>query len=312
MQKLNERSYAMCETIQPLRDALRVKQHAISGATVWDFGIDVEGGLSAGIVMSEICLSALGEVKLEHGGENRFGPCVSVHTDHPIRACLASQYAGWHINVGKYFAMGSGPMRAVYGHEELFADIQYKEESPRIVGVLETSQMPDEATIEYIAETCRTTPDFVTLLVAPTASQAGTIQIVARSVETALHKMHELGFDVLKIKSAHGCAPLPPVAGSEIEAIGRTNDAILYGASVTLWLRDEDSNLEHIAERIPSCASRDFGRPFREIFEHYGRDFYKIDKHLFSPAQICLVNLETGNTFGAGEVCPDLVRRSFG
>ena len=43
-------------------------------------------------------------------------PLVQVVTDHPVRACLASQYAGWAIKEGKYFAMGSGPMRAAAGH----------------------------------------------------------------------------------------------------------------------------------------------------------------------------------------------------
>ena len=41
-------------------------------------------------------------------------PHVFVTTDHPIAACLFSQYAGWQVATNGFFAMGSGPMRAVY------------------------------------------------------------------------------------------------------------------------------------------------------------------------------------------------------
>src|SRR5439155_5470959 len=133
-----------------------------------------------------------------------------------------------------------------------------------------------------------------TLLVAPCASLAGSVQVVARSLETALHKMHEIGFDLKNVVSGYGIAPLPPIAADEIGAIGRTNDAILYGGLVTVWLRDEDDRLAELGPKIPSSASGDHGAPFAEIFERYGRDFYKIDKQLFSPAVIALVNLKTG------------------
>ena len=85
-----------------------------------------------------------------------------------------------------------------------------------------------------IAAACQVEPSSVTLLVAPTASLAGGVQVVARSVETAMHKLAELKFDLARIVSAHGSAPLPPVAGDDLAAIGRTNDAILYGARVVL------------------------------------------------------------------------------
>ena len=60
---------------------------------------------------------------------------------------MASQYAGWQISVDmapgpdgkskKYFAMGSGPMRAAAGREELFDTIGHREASPVAVGVLD-------------------------------------------------------------------------------------------------------------------------------------------------------------------------------
>jgi methenyltetrahydromethanopterin cyclohydrolase len=146
---------------------------------------------------------------------------------------------------------------------------------------------------------------------APTASQAGTIQIVARSIETALHKLHEIGFDLARVESGYGTAPLPPVAGDDLTAIGRTNDAVLYGGEVTLWIRGDDASITAVGPQVPSSASSDFGEPFAAIFRRYECDFYRIDPHLFSPAAITFHNLDTGRTQRFGQVWPDVIQRSF-
>jgi len=147
--------------------------------------------------------------------------------------------------------------------------------------------------------------------VARTASLAGTVQVVARSVETCLHKLHELGFDLARVQSGYGVAPLPPVAADDLTGIGRTNDAVLYGGSVTLWVRGDDDLLTTIGPRVPSSSSADHGQPFAAIFEKYGRDFYKIDPLLFSPAEVTFINLDTGRTHRFGELRPDVIRQSF-
>ena len=221
-------------------------------------------------------------------------PLVQVVTDHPVRACLASQYAGWAIKEGKFFAMGSGPMRAAAGSEAIFDVIGYRETAEQVIGVLETRKPPPPAIVAKIAQACRVDTAAVTLLVAPTASLAGGLQIVARSVETALHKLAELKFDLSRIVSAHGTAPLPPVAANDLAAIGRTNDAILYGARVVLDVTGDDASLEAIGPQVPSSASRDHGEPFAAIFARYNHDFYAVDPHLFSPAEIVFQNIETG------------------
>ena len=63
---------------------------------------------------------------------------------------------------------------------------------------------------------------------------------------------------------------------------------------------------------IPSSHSADHGRPFKDIFASYDYDFYKIDRHLFSPAVVTLVNLDTGNSFRFGHLEPDVLNQSFG
>src|SRR5690242_9375344 len=256
--------------------ALRIAVQQATGARVLDCGIAAPGGLQAGLGLARVCLAGLGEVALAPGTLADL-PCpqVQVATDHPLLACLGSQYAGWQVAVGKYFAMGSGPMRAAYGKEALFDDVPGRERPPVAVGVLETRKPPTEEAVAFLAERVGLPPDRLTLLVAPAASLAGCLQVVARSVETALHKLHELKFDLGQVVSAWGAAPLPPVAADEIAAIGRPNDAILYGGRVVLWVRADDEQLAEVGPKVPSSASPDHGAPFAEVFERYERNFYK-------------------------------------
>jgi methenyltetrahydromethanopterin cyclohydrolase len=138
------------------------------------------------------------------------------------------------------------------------------------------------------------------------------VQVVARSIETALHKLFESGFDLGCIVSGHGTAPLPPIAKDFVEGIGRTNDAILYGGHVTLWVDATDDEIRSIGPTIPSLASRDYGKPFAKTFKDYHYDFYQVDPGLFAPARVTLVNQRTGNAFRYGAFNPQLLETSFG
>lgn len=306
---LNERAHAQVEALVRRQVELRVAEQFVAcGARIIDCGVAAPGGLRAGIALAKICLADLADVSLLPSPWPWWsGSVVQVITDHPVAACMASQYAGWQVSVGKFFAMGSGPMRAAIGQEPLYNAIGFREQTQNVVGVLESRKLPDDDVCRSLANQCKVSPDRLTLLVAPTASQAGNLQVVARSVETALHKLHELGFDLTQVASGVGVAPLPPVASDDLTGIGRTNDAILYGAHVTLHVNGDDATLERLAPRIPSSASRDHGRPFAEIFARYDHDFYKIDPHLFSPAVIRLANLTTGRAFECGRFAPEVL-----
>jgi methenyltetrahydromethanopterin cyclohydrolase len=312
MTTLNEQAWRLADALEANANAWRVQVSRVGGARVIDCGGAVSGSLAAGVYLARACLADLADVTLVPNLLPELpGPAVQVVTDDPVRACLASQYAGWQIKVENFFAMGSGPMRAVYAREELFQHIPGKEESACAVGVLESRKHPTEEVITYIVGRLPTTVERLTLLVAPTSSLAGTLQVVARSVETALHKLHELKFDLSQVLSGYGVAPLPPVSPNELEAIGRTNDAILYGGRVTLWMRADDEILAAVGPKVPSAASKDYGAPFAELFARYG-DFYKIDPHLFSPAEVTFHNLKTGRTHTFGHVEPVLLKKSFG
>jgi methenyltetrahydromethanopterin cyclohydrolase len=310
---LNRRALWAVEALLAHADLRRVAVHSIEGGGRYiDCGIESRGGTFAGIELARVCLGDLAQVTIvpgEVGG--RAALMVQVLTDHPAQACLASQYAGWALKDGKFFAMGSGPMRAAAGTEAIYDLIGFRETADAVVGVLETRKPPPPAIVAKIASACRVAPTAVTLLVAPTASLAGGVQIVARSVETALHKLAELKFDLSRIVSAHGIAPVPPVASNDLAAIGRTNDAVLYGARVILAVTGDDPSLVELGPQIPSSSSRDYGEPFAAIFARYNNDFYAVDPHLFSPAEVVFQNVETGNTHAFGGVNAQVLARSF-
>lgn len=311
---LNARAMRQADFLAMNAASLRIAvTKTTSGTRLLDCGINTMGGIQAGLGMARVCLAGQGEVSLMQGDVGGVGcPLVQVNSDHPVVACMASQYAGWQVTrAGKHFAMGSGPMRAIRGKEPLFDDIPGKEESPVAVGVLESRKLPDDMVISYITGELNIAPDKLTLLVAPAHSIAGTIQVVARSLETALHKMHELKFDLSQVVAGLGSAPLPPVGKDDLQSIGRTNDAILYGGRVILWVQADDDILADIGPKVPSNSSSDYGAPFASVFERYNHNFYEIDPMLFSPAEVTFHNLQSGRCHVFGSINADVLRQSF-
>ena len=311
---LNERAWRIADAMAANADALRVVVRKLpGGARVIDAGVDAPGGFGAGRALSEICTAGLADIAFPPvpiGGET--WPGVRVWTDHPAVSCMASQYAGWAIQVGKYFAMGSGPLRAhARVEKELFAKLGYAERAERGVLVLETRTPPTDEVAAWVGQKAGLAPAQLTFVVAPTASVAGGVQIVARILETGLHKMDTLGFDVNKVVSGIGTAPLPPVAKNDLRAIGRTNDCILYGGQARFTVNADDAELAALVPKIPASASKDYGTPFYEIFKRYDGDFYKIDPLLFSPAEVWLTSVQSGKTYRAGHLNPDVLRASL-
>jgi methenyltetrahydromethanopterin cyclohydrolase len=310
---LNSRARERADAIAADADALRVAVTTLpGGARLIDCGSSVPGGLEAGRRFAEICLGGLGAVSFTPLLlEGRWFPGLTVVTDHPALACLGAQYAGWKIDRDDYFAMASGPGRALIRAEELYDDLDVAETADSAVLCLETRDAPPEAIAAHVAERAGVGAGDLTLLFAPTASLAGGVQIAARVVETALHKLHEVGFDVRRVVGAFGTCPLPPVARKDPDAIGRTNDAVLYGGQVELTVDAPDDELEPLVARLPASASEDYGEPFGKVLADAEWDFYKIDPLLFSPAEVRLVSTRSGRGFHAGGVRLETLERSF-
>lgn len=283
-----------------------------NGATVIDAGIKVPGSLEAGRLFSEICLGGLGQVQFTEirlGNNDRWLPGVTVSVSHPAIACMAAQYAGWAVKKDKYFAMGSGPARALFAGEPLFERLAYRDQSDIAVLALEGRKLPPEEAAEKVAAKCHVAPDHLYLLIAPTASLVGSVQVAARVVETGMHKMFEVDFDIDTVLAGFGTCPLAPIAKDDLRAIGLTNDAVLYGGRAWYTARTDDALIENVIEQLPSSASRDYGTPFYDLFQRYEGDFYKIDPLLFSPADVTINNLSSGHTFHAGSVNEEMIQR---
>jgi methenyltetrahydromethanopterin cyclohydrolase len=321
MISVNKRAAKIVQQMIDEREALGISVEPLdNGATVVDAGVRVPGSLEAGRLFSCACMGGLGQVSFtqmnfdSQDSDNDSGfwlPAVEVSVSNPDIACMASQYAGWAVQLEKYFAIGSGPARALYAGEEIYKRIGYRDQSETAVLMLESRQLPGVEVAAYVAEKCGVKPEQLILLIAPTASLVGSVQIAARSAETGLHKLAELGFDVRRVLAAYGVCPLAPVAADDLHAIGRTNDAILYGSQVFYSVRAEDGELAALIEKVPSASSRDYGVPFYELFMRYKGDFYQIDRLLFSPAQIQINNVGSGRTFSAGRLNPSLIHASL-
>lgn len=311
---LAHRAAALVDALVADARALRLKvSEGPLGARIIDAGIATPGGLEAGRRIAEICLGGLGTVSFETSPLfDPFPTLVSVGTGDPVLACLGSQYAGWKLAAGDFFALGSGPGRATAAVEPLFKELGLKEAGESVVLVLETSQVPPPEVVVEVARACAVAAGQVTFILTPTSSLAGSVQIAARVLEVALHKAHALHFPLERILDGRGSAPVPPPAPDFIAAMGRTNDATLYGGQVHLFVTGPEDEARHLAEHLPSSTSRDYGKPFAETFATYECDFYRIDPMLFSPARVTVTAVDHGTSFAAGALDPALVVRSFG
>jgi methenyltetrahydromethanopterin cyclohydrolase len=318
---LNQRAYAIAQAAWDRADELGAARHTVGGVRVVDCGTQAGGGAEAGLAMAHAAVAGLGEVALRPANPSAGSfadawpgcpwPVVSVASAEPVAACLASQYAGWKVAAKKYFAMASGPIRAAIGREDLYDVIGMRERPEVAVGLLEAAKLPPEEVCRQLAADAGVPAEGVILLVARTASAAGTLQVIARSLETALHKLHDLHFDLRRVRRGRGRAPLAPVPADDLVAIGRTNDAILYGGHVVLEVTGDDASLLDVGPRMVSAASAAYGEPFLRLFERAGCDFYALDPALFAPAAVELVNVDTGRTHRFGRLAPEIVARSF-
>lgn len=293
-------------------DALGVRVETLpGGVTRVDAGIAAPGSVEAGLLIGAICLGGLGTVRQRVGLQAGWPNWLEVTSAQPTLACLGSQYAGWSLAASKeetggkkFFSLGSGPARALAGKEALYAELGYRDRPEASAGtgvlVLEVDRVPPPVIVDKLLRDCGLAPEGLTLILTPTRSLAGTTQVVARVLEVALHKAHELGYDLGHIVDGAGCAPLPAPVADGVQAMGRTNDAILYGGQVRLSVTGTADAARELARRLPSRESKDYGRPFAEVFQAAEYDFYRIDPALFAPAEVWVSHLDSGQTFHAG------------
>jgi len=313
MLSVNELALEIFDNLADLAEEFNCAYHELdNGARIVDCGVSVRGGYAAGRAFTEICMGGLGEVNFRNGEIKGIPmPFIDVNTDFPSISCLGAQKAGWTVKVGNYFAMGSGPARALsLKPKHTFEVIEYEDDYDCAVICLESDHLPNADVMNKIAEECHVDVANVCAVVAPTASMVGSIQVSGRCVETAIYKLNELGFDTKKIISAMGSAPIPPVKKDATKAMGTTNDATIYYGRIALTMKAPE--IKDYLEKIPSNKSKGYGKPFYEIFKEAKFDFYQIDTSLFSPAEVTINELTEGVVYHIGAVNPDVVLKSFG
>ena len=313
---VNRLGWKLLEKLCENPDFYGVKvQKADSGTTIVDAGIKAKGGLQAGRIITEICMGGCGKARIT---SRKYGklelPSIFVHTDHPAIATLGSQYAGWQISEEGYFAIGSGPARALaLKPKEIYREIGYRDDFNKAIVVLETEKFPPATLLERLVSDCKIPHENLVVILTPTTSVTGAVQVSGRIVETGIHKLRKLGLNPNAILYAWGCAPIPPIHPKFADAMARANDAILYGGIAYYAVEHEDDEeLQKIVKSAPSSASKDYGKPFIKIFKEASYDFYKIDPNLFAPAVLIINNIKTGRVFKAGKINAETLAKSFG
>ena len=318
MISVNKKSQELVKDLIDNSDYYRVsvsKGH--NDCVIIDAGVNVLGNMEAGRVISEICLGGIGRVHILNTLQNSEWPLtINVNTNNPVIACLGSQYAGWSLSSkeegSKFNALGSGPARALALKEPLFDDISYSDKSDKTCIVMEVDSFPPNDVIDKISNDTGVEPKNLTIIITPTSSIAGNIQVVSRVLEVALHKAHELKFPMSDVIEGFGSAPIPPTSPDFLTAMGRTNDAIIFAGITQLLVSTTDEMAEELCNKMPSSTSNDYGKPFADIFKEYEYDFFKIDANLFSPSKVIISNMKTGNTFISGKIDNELMKKSFG
>ncbi len=285
-----------------------------NGTKIIDMGVNCLGSWEAGVLFSRINMGNLGRIELipyQIDGLDLTG--VMVHSDQVVTATLASQIAGWKIKTKNTSIIGTGPARAqaVVDSDYYFDMTDYRDNNNEAVLCLQTTEIPGEEIADEVAKECGISSENIYLIVAPSASLVGSIQVAARSVEQTVHKMYEKGFPIDSITFARGMAPVAPVIDDELEAMGRINDALLYGGFSEFWLDCSDSEIEKVINDLVSKSSKSFGEPFAKLFKEADYDFFKMDKDIHAMAKVIMINQRTGNRFEAGEIHQDIIRRSY-
>ncbi|PSP31572.1 methenyltetrahydromethanopterin cyclohydrolase [Halobacteriales archaeon QH_10_67_22] len=309
MQSLNRMATELVDEALDFADELNLAVHQFdSDALVVDFGVEVPGGVEAGLMLAEIQTAGLATVQTRMD-ELAGAPLTHVEcsTDRPALALLCAQKAGWEVSVGGFEGLGSGPARALVAEEDEFSRIGYRDDFEFAILTVESDQLPDERVVEHVAEMAGVAESGVFMPAFSTASITGSVQMAARTAELAAFRLSELGYDPLEILSVSGSAPVAPVADNEETAIARTNDALAYGGQAHLVVEEPFDRFDD----VPSTATDEYGTPFADIFAEADWDFYEVPESVFAPAQVT-VDVVGGDTHVLGDVDETLLAESFG
>ncbi len=304
------------ESILPRAEMLNCQViHLKNGATVIDMGINAGGSWEAAKLFTEVTLSCMGIVSF---GRFTFGridlPSVNVYLSKPQIACLSSQFSSWKIKADEKYniaGLGSGPARALAQNDAIVKLWDYKDVNIETVFAAQMSALPDEEFAEHIANECKIKPENLYILASKTASIVGSVQICARMIEASIWRLNYDGFDISKIITASGYAPIAPCISDELIAMDRVNNAMLYGATASYVVECEDSEIEKVLDTLAFSSSKFYGCNFGEMFEEGGRDIFTMDIDAHKVARVEINNYKTGKSYTTGVLNEEMLFNSF-
>ncbi|MCJ7823624.1 MAG: hypothetical protein MUP44_01860, partial [Anaerolineales bacterium] len=265
-QSLNQ---AAMQIIGPILDdpqrygALMIKTP--KGATILDMGLEALGSW----------LGAKMYVEAAHGGmaDVTFGrmqikdlevATVELMIDDPMLSVVSCEAGAWKLGDGDFVPVGSGPARAKARAEPWATRIEYEDPSDYVLLQMQINRLPEEAVLEFVADACKIPLSNLTVMVAPSASLVGSVQVASRAFEQCIIGLgRNTDFDIKTIKHGYGRAPIAPVIKDEVKAMGRINDALVYGGIGGMWLdHPDDDEMRRTAEALPFPvrAGDDYGK----------------------------------------------------
>ena len=321
MISINRHAMRQVRTLMEQAEALGCRYYRLgNGAHVIDMGIGVPGSWEAARIFTEIDMASLGRCAYRDFplDEQVSVAAVEVYVDNLELACMASQMAGLQLAglqlaSGEFSAIASGPARALAraaGDTHIHLT-EYRDSHHEAVLGVTAGSLPDEQFAAHAAEVCCVDPQHLYLLMHGYNCRVNAVQVSARIVEQTLNQMMLCSFPLDQLLSARGYCAVAPPAPDELQAMGWINDCLLYGGKAVFQVRSAD---EVIAEKIPLLVTEhaaDYGRPFLELFEEAGRDFYAMDLAIHSPAMVQIINVASGSVFTAGSIRRDILKRNF-
>lgn len=278
---------------------VEVSQHR-SGATLIDC---TRGGHEAGRLYAEATMGGLASVEL--GTRTVAGHdlvMVAVETNRPLEACWVAQKHADRAPGDPADIILAGPAKARFvPTDPTVAAAGYIDRGQKVVAPLQVDRALTDDDFDWLARRCQVEPRDLYVLVAPSDSVVCAVQVVARTVDNAMHRLVSAGVGLFEVERLAGEAPLPPDGGDARQRLGRINDSLMYGSSVRATVSYE-GELQAVADEVASQPADLRGLTFLEMFDRFDGDFHQIPLDVFCITSIEVRHPSSGSVAFAGRI----------
>jgi methenyltetrahydromethanopterin cyclohydrolase len=311
MISVNENVTRLVDRLLDMEEELSVKSYFLENkATVIDCGVKASGSIGAGVLFGDISMGGLGSVSFVPGiiGDY-YVNFTQVCVDRPAVACLGCQKPAWKFKADGFAGTGYGPARAIAQKPKaLYSAINYTDDAETAVINIETQVVPGVKELDYVARQCSTDPECVVALVARPNSIVGSIVNSARTVEWAMNRLFQLGYDVKDVFSALGACPVAAVKPGEADVASASFDSIAYYGMAQLYVKNHDDRFKDAT----SMSSKSYGKNFGELLGESQGDYSKVDPAMFAPAKLMVNGTQDGSFEAYGKLNALMLLDSYG